>query len=66
VGIDLSGHYSKTLWQIPDPWNFDLVLTVCNSAAEHCPSYPAKTLRLHMAFPDPSGQNLTNVAQGAR
>jgi arsenate reductase len=58
VGIDLSGHSSKTLWQIPDPWNFDLVLTVCDSAAENCPAYPAKTHRLHVAFPDPSGKGL--------
>lgn len=58
VGIDLSGHTSKTLYDLPDPWNFDLVLTVCDSAAENCPVYPAKTHRLHISFPDPSGQDL--------
>lgn len=56
VGIDLSGHSSKTLYDVPDPWNFDVVLTVCDSAAENCPVYPAKTTRLHYSFPDPSGQ----------
>jgi arsenate reductase (thioredoxin) len=56
VGIDLSSHTSKTLFDLPDPWNFDLVLTVCDSAAENCPVYPAKTLRLHHSFPDPAGQ----------
>ncbi|PZA08578.1 MULTISPECIES: arsenate reductase ArsC [unclassified Meiothermus] len=58
VGIDLSGHTSKTLYDLPDPWNFDLVLTVCDSAAENCPVYPAKTHRLHVSFPDPSSQDL--------
>jgi len=58
VGIDLFSHYSKTLYDLPDPWNFDLVLTVCHSAAENCPVYPAKTLKLHVSFPDPSGKSL--------
>lgn len=56
VGIDLSGHTSKTLFDLPDPWNFDVVLTVCDNAAENCPVYPAQTLRLHHSFPDPAGQ----------
>lgn len=58
VGIDLSGHTSKRLDELPDPWSFDVVLTVCDSANEACPSYPARTTRLHLAFPDPSGHDL--------
>ncbi|MEX2536348.1 MAG: arsenate reductase ArsC [Trueperaceae bacterium] len=58
VGIQLSGHTSKALVEVPDPWNFDLVLTVCDSANEACPSYPASTTRLHISFPDPSGESL--------
>jgi arsenate reductase (thioredoxin) len=58
VGIDIRGHTSKTLYEIPDPWNFDVVITVCDSANEVCPAYPAKTTRLHVSFPDPSGQSL--------
>lgn len=54
-GIDLSAHRSKTLFEVPDPWNFDYVLTVCDSAAENCPVYPARTTRLHHSFPDPTG-----------
>ncbi|MEX2543473.1 MAG: arsenate reductase ArsC [Trueperaceae bacterium] len=54
VGIDISGHTSKTLFELPDPWKFDLVLTVCDSANEACPTYPAKTTRLHVSFADPS------------
>jgi arsenate reductase (thioredoxin) len=58
VGIDITGHTSKTLYEVPDPWNFDIVITVCDSANETCPAYPAKTIRLHVSFPDPSGQSL--------
>jgi arsenate reductase len=58
VGIDLSAHTSKTLQDLPDPWSFDLVLTVCDSAAENCPVYPARTQRLHVSFPDPTGKDL--------
>jgi arsenate reductase (thioredoxin) len=58
VGIDLSAHSSKTLLDLPDPWNFDYVITVCDNAAEACPVYPAKTTRLHYPFEDPSGQDL--------
>jgi arsenate reductase (thioredoxin) len=58
VSIDLSTHSSKTLYDVPDPWNFDFVITVCDSAAEACPVYPAATTRLHYPFHDPSGQQL--------
>lgn len=57
VGIDLSSHSSKTLYELPDPWQFDIVLTVCDSAREACPNYPADTARLHVSFPDPSGHD---------
>lgn len=57
VGVDLSGHTSKPLWELPDPWRFDLVLTVCDHAREACPAYPAATTRLHVSFPDPSGRD---------
>ena len=58
VGINLSGHTSKSLDMLPDPWAFDLVVTVCDSANEACPIYPAQTTRLHVSFPDPSRQDM--------
>lgn len=58
VGIDISGHVSKTLFDLPDPWSFDVVLTVCDAAREACPAYPGTTTRLHVGFPDPSGEPL--------
>jgi arsenate reductase (thioredoxin) len=57
VGIDLSIHSSKTLYDVPDPWNFTVVLTVCDNAAENCPVYPAQSIRIHYNFPDPAGQS---------
>ncbi len=58
--IDLSTHSSKMINDLADPWNFDIVMTVCDSANEVCPVYPAQTTRLHVAFPDPSGKTLDN------
>nr|WP_274704821.1 arsenate reductase ArsC [Deinococcus geothermalis] len=58
LGLDLSAHTSKTLWDVPDAQNFDYVITVCDSAAEACPVYPGKTTRRHYPFVDPSGGSL--------
>ncbi|MFT2720431.1 arsenate reductase ArsC [Deinococcus sp. A31D244] len=58
VGLDLSGHTSKTLWDVPDAQRFDYVVTVCDSAAEACPVYPGQTVRRHYPFLDPSGGSL--------
>ena len=58
IGLNLSGHTSKTLYDVSDPWNFDYVITVCDSAAEACPVYPAQTVRRHYPFTDPSGGSL--------
>lgn len=63
VGIDISRHTSKTLDQVPDPWNFHLVITVCDRAAEACPVYPGKTRRIHVSFPDPTGHGLQTWRQ---
>ena len=58
LGLSLEGHTSKTLHDVPDPWNFDYVITVCDSAASACPVYPGRTTRLHYPFTDPSGGSL--------
>jgi arsenate reductase (thioredoxin) len=58
VGIDLSSHTSKRLDELDDPWGYGLVITVCDAANEVCPVYPATTTRLHVPFPDPSGESL--------
>ena len=33
---------------------FDLVVTVCNSAAEECPLWLGQGMRLHCSFSDPA------------
>jgi arsenate reductase len=53
VGTDLSGHTSKSLERfLGQPW--DYVITVCDSASESCPAFPARTTRLHWSLTDPS------------
>jgi arsenate reductase len=34
--------------------NFDLVVTVCDDAAENCPVWLGKGKRVHIGFPDPA------------
>ena len=53
VGIDLSGHTSKTLEPFLDE-SWDYVITVCHSAGERCPVFLARTTRIHWRFDDPS------------
>ena len=62
VGIDLTGHTSKTIDALIDqPW--DYVITVCDNANERCPIFPGKTIRLHWSFDDPSGATGTDKEQ---
>ena len=52
-GIDVATHESKTIDRfIGQP--FDLVITVCDDAAESCPVFPNARERRHWSFPDPS------------
>ncbi len=44
---------SKLADQFRD-WDFDLVVTVCDSAAEECPVWLGEGVRVHHSFPDPA------------
>jgi len=50
AGVDISGHASKS----PDAIGitFDLVVTVCGHADEHCPHFPGARV-VHVGFDDP-------------
>jgi len=53
VGIDLSGHRSKSVEEFAGQ-DFDYVITVCDNAKESCPIFPAKTKRIHWSIEDPA------------
>ena len=53
VGIDISGHRSKSVDEFAGR-EFDAVITVCDHAREQCPVFPAKTERVHWSFDDPA------------
>lgn len=52
-GIDISHHTSNNLEEYWEQ-SFDLILTVCDHAAENCPFFPGDAIRIHQNFSDPS------------
>ncbi len=54
IGIDLSAHRAKSLDAFRNQPAMDLVVTVCDEAAEVCPYFPNARRQVHWGFPDPS------------
>ncbi len=52
VGVDISGHYSKTVADLPVQ-EFDYVITLCGHANETCPYFSGTAKKMHRAFDDP-------------
>ena len=52
IGIQHTGR-SKRVYEFQG-MGFDLVVTVCDSAAEECPIWLGKGKRVHHSFPDPA------------
>lgn len=59
IGVDISSYKSKALNSL-DSINFDLLVTVCDSAAASCPAPPKGTRVIHVPFDDPP-----KLAQGS-
>jgi arsenate reductase len=53
LGIDISHQRSKSVDDLAGE-QFDLVITVCDRAAEQCPLFPGETKVMHVGFPDPA------------
>ncbi|QDT63317.1 arsenate reductase ArsC [Calycomorphotria hydatis] len=56
LGIDISDYRSKSINEYVPPAGEqpDLVISVCDSAAEECPTFPGKVERIHIPFDDPA------------
>ena len=54
VGIDISGHRSKSVNDV-DPASVDAVVTLC--VDEVCPVLPGRVTRLHWPIPDPASHD---------
>jgi arsenate reductase len=52
IGIDHKGR-SKSVEELQNQ-NFDIIVTVCDNAAEECPVWLGKGKRIHIGFPDPA------------
>lgn len=53
IGIDISHHRSKLSTDFTGG-EFDIVVTVCDSAKENCPFFPGAKEYIHKSFLDPS------------
>lgn len=53
LGIDISEHASDPI-DTYDDTPLDIVVTVCDDAAENCPYIPARKENMHQGFEDPS------------
>ncbi len=53
VGIDISNHRSKSIDELTTR-AFDHVITVCDNANQHCPTFPGAYSRVHWSIEDPA------------
>jgi arsenate reductase (thioredoxin) len=53
IGIDISGHRSKSVDEFAGQ-SFDYVVTVCDNARDNCPIFPGGAERIHWSFEDPA------------
>jgi arsenate reductase (thioredoxin) len=53
IGIDISGHRSKSVDEFAGQ-SFDYVVTVCDNASDNCPVFPGGAKRIHWSLEDPA------------
>jgi len=53
LGIDIAGQKSKSTDKYRDK-RLDLIITVCDDAAENCPIWLGQGKVVHISFPDPA------------
>jgi arsenate reductase len=53
VGVDISGGVPDDVTRVLDQ-DWDLVVTVCDSAKETCPVFPKLVETIHLSFFDPA------------
>lgn len=56
IGIDISGHRSKSVDEFTGR-QFDYIITVCDNAKESCPVFPGTAVRIHRMFEDPPAES---------
>jgi len=68
IGVDIRGQRSQHVNEfLAEP--FDTVITVCDRAAETCPTFPGHVRRVHWSLPDPAsgpGDEAQRLAAFAR
>lgn len=62
IGIDISGHRSKSVDEFSDQ-EFDYVITVCDNAREQCPVFPGRAKQIHWSFDDPAAAEGDELAR---
>ncbi len=59
IGVDLSSARSKSVDEFRRA-AFDMIVTVCDDAAEECPIWLGQGKRIHIGFPDPAYGSLSD------
>ncbi len=57
IGVEIPGARSKSVDEFRDAM-FDVVITVCDNAADECPLWLGQGKRVHIGFPDPAKGSL--------
>lgn len=65
-GLATTGYRSKSWSEFADGPQFDLIVTVCDSAAaETCPVWPGHPVTVHWGIPDPAAATGSDEAKAA-